>query len=50
MTERTLQLQQGDMKRQMEMEQQQIRLRMSRIKHKILILSGKVVLARVRYR
>jgi len=41
MTEQNSQPQQGDMKRQMEIEQQQVRHRMARIKHKILILSGK---------
>jgi ATP-binding protein involved in chromosome partitioning len=35
------QTQQQDYKRKMEVEQQQIRQRMNRIKHKILILSGK---------
>lgn len=41
MSEQTSQTQQQDMKRQMEIEKQQIRQRMSRIKNKILILSGK---------
>jgi len=41
MAEQTSQTQQQDMKRQMEIEQQQIRQRMSQINNKILILSGK---------
>jgi len=41
MTEQTSQTQQQDMKRQMEIERQQIRQRMSQINNKILILSGK---------
>jgi len=41
MTEQTSQTQQEDMQRQMEVEQQQVRQRMSQINNKILILSGK---------
>ncbi|MBW1931844.1 MAG: Mrp/NBP35 family ATP-binding protein [Deltaproteobacteria bacterium] len=41
MEEQASQTQQEDMKRQMELEQSQIRQRMSKVKHKILILSGK---------
>jgi len=41
MSEQTPQSQQEQMKKRMEIEQQQIRRRMARIKHKILILSGK---------
>jgi len=41
MTKQPSQAQQQDYKEKMQFEQQQIRRRMSRIKHKILILSGK---------
>jgi len=41
MTKQTSQTQQQDMKRQMEIEQQQIRQRIKQIKHQILVLSGK---------
>ncbi len=41
MPEQTPQTQQEQMKKQMEIEQTQIRLQMAKIKHKILILSGK---------
>ncbi|MFA5658099.1 MAG: Mrp/NBP35 family ATP-binding protein [Oscillospiraceae bacterium] len=41
MTEQSSHMQQQEMKRQMEVEQSQIRQRMSHIKNKILVLSGK---------
>jgi len=41
MTEQTSQTQNQDMKRQMEIEKQQIRQRIKQIKHQILVLSGK---------
>ncbi len=41
MTEQTSQAQQQEMKKKMEAEQSQIRQKMSQIKHKILVLSGK---------
>lgn len=41
MSEQDMQLQQEQMKKRMEIEQQQIRQRMAKVKHKILVLSGK---------